>query len=98
MRAFCSTGWGETAITWNNKPATSNPRGDKGAIATGTWIEYDVAPFIIGDGSYCFALIPQSSNGVDFASKESANPPQLWIALDGSELRIRLTPIEPNPF
>jgi hypothetical protein len=74
-----STNWGETTITWNNKPATSNPRDDKGAIATGTWIEYDVAPFIVGDGSYCFALVPQSSNGVDFASKESANPPQLVI-------------------
>jgi len=25
-------------------------------------------------------------------------PPRLWITLDGSELRIKLTPIEPHPF
>jgi hypothetical protein len=28
----------------------------------------------------------------------SPNPPQLWLALNGSELKVRLVPIEPNPF
>jgi hypothetical protein len=27
-----------------------------------------------------------------------SNPPQLWIAANGSELLIKLQPIEPNPF
>jgi hypothetical protein len=26
------------------------------------------------------------------------NPPQVWEALDGSELRIKLIPVEPPPF
>jgi hypothetical protein len=26
------------------------------------------------------------------------NPPQFWLSLDGSELRVRLSPVEPVPF
>lgn len=26
------------------------------------------------------------------------NPPVFYLALDGSELRVRLTPVEPEPF
>jgi hypothetical protein len=27
-----------------------------------------------------------------------ANPPQLWLALNGSEVRVQLVPSEPPPF
>ena len=27
-----------------------------------------------------------------------ANPPQLWLALNGSELMVKLQPVMPNPF
>lgn len=26
------------------------------------------------------------------------NPPQLWLALNGSEVNVRLVPVEPDPF
>jgi hypothetical protein len=26
------------------------------------------------------------------------NPPRLWLALDGSEVRVRLVPAEPFPY
>ena len=71
--------WGETTITWSNKPLVINPRDDKGAIAAGAWLEYDVSPFVTGNGSICFGLVGQSTNGVDFSSKEGANPPQLVV-------------------
>ena len=29
---------------------------------------------------------------------ESANPSQLWLALDGSELKVRLIDHEPKPY
>ena len=29
---------------------------------------------------------------------DAVNPPRFWITTDGSELKIRLTPIEPIPF
>jgi hypothetical protein len=76
--------WNETGLTWNSKPAMSSPRDDKGVVATGTWLEYDVTPFLTGNGNVCFGLIPQSSDGVDFSSKEGANPPQLVITIGGT--------------
>jgi hypothetical protein len=74
-----SATWAETGLTWSTKPAVANPRDDKGAINAGIWIEYDVTPFVTGNGSVCFALIPQSSNGVDFNSREGSTPPQLVV-------------------
>jgi hypothetical protein len=74
-----STTWAETGITWSTRPASSGARDDKGTIAAGIWIEYDVTPFVTGNGSVCFALLPQSSNGVDFSSREGSNPPQLVV-------------------
>jgi hypothetical protein len=76
--------WTETGLTWNAKPATSSPRDDKGAIATGIWLEYDVTPFVTGNGNVCFGLVAQSSDGVDFSSKEGADPPQLVITIGGT--------------
>ncbi len=28
----------------------------------------------------------------------ASNPPELWLAPNGDELHVQLTPIEPNPF
>lgn len=28
----------------------------------------------------------------------NANPPRLWLALDGSEIQVRLVTVEPPPF
>jgi hypothetical protein len=32
------------------------------------------------------------------SGSDSANPPRVWLAPNGSELRVRLTPVEPDPF
>jgi chitodextrinase len=71
--AIYATGssWSETAINWNNKPAaTSAAADDKGAIATNSWVEYNVAPFITGNGTYSFRLATTSTDGVDIRSRE----------------------------
>jgi hypothetical protein len=75
------TTWSETGITWNNRPArTSAARDDKGAIASNTWVEYDVTPFVTGNGTYSFNLAMPASDGVDFRSREYAtNRPQLVV-------------------
>ena len=26
------------------------------------------------------------------------NPPQLWLSLNGSEINVRLVPVQPDPF
>ncbi|HEX9350257.1 MAG TPA: Ig-like domain-containing protein [Gaiellaceae bacterium] len=74
--------WTETGITWNNKPArTGAALDDKGALALDTWAEYAVTPAVTGNGTYTFNIVPFSSDGVDFPSKESTNPnrPQLVV-------------------
>jgi chitodextrinase len=80
-----TSGWAETELNWNSKPApTSGPADDKGTIAAGTWVEYDVKPFVTGSGSYGFILAPTSSDGVDFASREAADAtrrPQLVLSV-----------------
>ncbi|NNF55066.1 MAG: DNRLRE domain-containing protein [Acidimicrobiales bacterium] len=75
------TTWSESAVTWNTKP---NPIGgiidDAGSIPSGAYFEFDVTAAITGPGTYSFALLPQSTNGLGFRSKEAAtSPPELVI-------------------
>jgi hypothetical protein len=83
-----STAWSEGGITWSNRPApTSAATDDKGTIAGNSWVEYDVTPFVTGNGSYGFRLAGTSSDGVDFYSREApaGSPrPQLVLTVAGS--------------
>jgi PKD repeat protein/glucose/arabinose dehydrogenase len=66
--------WSETGITWNNRPGrTSGATDDKGVIGAGAWVEYDVKPLVVGDGTYSFDLATTSSDGVDFSSREASD-------------------------
>ena len=82
-----ATTWSETAITWSNRPArAATATDDKGSIATGTWVEYNVTALVTGNGTYSFALIPQSTDRADFYSREGgANRPQLVVTTSGGE-------------
>jgi hypothetical protein len=75
--------WTETGITWNNRPAHTGTASDnKVQIAIGTWVEYDVAPLVTGNGDITFVLVGDSTDGANFASKEYTDPskkPQLEI-------------------
>ena len=76
--------WSETGITWNNRPA---PAGgviaDVGTITVNTWAEYDLTGQVTGDGTYDFVLLPDSSNGVRFDSREASSPPELVLTFGG---------------
>jgi fibronectin type 3 domain-containing protein len=78
-----ATAWTETAINWNTRPArTSGPTDDKGAIPVNTWVEYDVTPFVSGNGIYSFTLATTSADGVDFNAREAATlRPELVVTL-----------------
>jgi Glycosyl hydrolase family 26 len=74
--------WAETTVTWQARPPRAiTPADDSGAIAAGTWVEWDVTPLVNGDGAYSFALGPTSTtNGVVFNSREAtSNRPQLVV-------------------
>ena len=72
--------WGETTITWERRPPrTTGAADDKGAIAAGTWVEYDVTRLIGADGAYTFVLASAARDGTVFASGETATPPELVV-------------------
>jgi hypothetical protein len=81
-----TSGWTETGLTWSAKPApTSAARDDKGAIGVNTWVEYDVTPFVTGNGTVSFRLAGTSSDGVDFHAREAAaNRPELVVTAAGT--------------
>ena len=86
--------WGETALTWNNKPATNGPQIGTSAVPTaGSWVELDVSSVVTTAGAYGFALTDNSSDPVAYSSREGANPPQLVLTFASSTPTTSL----PNP-
>lgn len=97
LRLYASTGtvdgpavyatsntWTETGITWSTRPGrTSSAVDDKGAIASNTWVEFNVTPLVSGDGTYSFDLAQAVTNtdGLDFSSREGSFPPQLVLTM-----------------
>jgi parallel beta-helix repeat protein len=78
--------WTETGLTWNNRPAiTSIGMDDKGIISANSWVEFNVTPLVTADGTYSFALIGSSTDGVTFSSRQGSQVPQLVIStINGS--------------
>jgi hypothetical protein len=75
-----SSSWGESTLTWNNRPApVGGALGDLGSTSVGQVVEYDVSALVTGDGVYSFVLVPTSTSGFAAASKESSTPPELVI-------------------
>jgi hypothetical protein len=80
-----SDAWQEHSVTWNTRPS---PMGaaikDLAAVSTG-WLSIDVTSAVTGNGTYSFLLIPTSTDGVDFSSKETSNQPQLIVLAGGAQ-------------
>jgi chitodextrinase len=88
-----STSWTETGINWGNKPAPiGSPVVDLGGIATGTWVDIDVTSLVRGNGTYAFQLSGQSTDGVDFHSKEAPNKPQLVLTMGAQDTQAPTAP------
>jgi hypothetical protein len=82
-----SDNWSETGITWNNRPARiSSATDNRGAIGANMWVEFDVTPLVTGNATYSFALVPDSSDGINFSSRQGSYPPQLVLTLAGGSL------------
>ncbi len=77
---FTDNTWTETGITWNNKPPATGPAlANVAAAAAGTWSDYDLTGDITGNGTYNFVLLPDSTDGIQYDSREGASPPQLVL-------------------
>jgi hypothetical protein len=78
--AYRTEDWPSRPLTWARRPAVvSGPRDDKGALAGNTWVEWDVTPWIKGNGRYGFALKGDAAHALRFMSQETTRQPQLVI-------------------
>ena len=78
--------WPKKALTWARRPAvTSGPRGDKGLLVPGTWVEWDVTPWVTGNDAYRFALKGGAADTLELASRETKQgiDPQLVVTTSG---------------
>jgi len=88
-----TTGWTETGITWANKPASAGEAiADVGGVSTGTWVEVDVTTTVLGNGTYAFRLSGESTDGVDFHSREGANDPQIVVTMGAPDRQAPTAP------
>ncbi len=90
--------WSEASLDWTTRPARlGGAVATAGAIATG-WYEYDVTSALSGDGLFSFTLVPTSSDGLDFSSREGSVRPQLVITyLGGDDTTPPQTTIQSGP-
>jgi chitodextrinase len=74
--------WDENTMTYDTAPALGALLGSSGAFTSGSWITFDVTPYIIGEGTYSFGITTPGSSTLRFASKElGKNEAQLIIVL-----------------
>lgn len=75
--------WVEAAITGGDRPGrVGEIVANLGYSSAGAYREYDVTSVVAaGEGS--FVLVPESSDGVNFHSKEGSNKPELVLIVDG---------------
>jgi parallel beta-helix repeat protein len=78
-RAVGSNTWSETGITWDSAPAFGSVISQSGGFAAASWVDVDVTGSVTGDGLHSFAITTTSGTAIGYASRESANDPQLVI-------------------
>jgi len=81
-----TSSWGETTLTWANRPVPVGAvTDDRGAISVNAYSEWDVTPSIQADGTLSFVLAQPGTDAADFSSREAAaNRPQLIVAVNGA--------------
>ena len=74
--------WTETGLTWTARPALPlTSIGNAGNVAAGGYVDIDLGSAVSGDGTYSFAVQSSSTNSAIYASRESANQPQLVLGV-----------------
>ncbi len=74
--------WTESGLIWNNKPgATGRVLGNLSKVNDKVWIEYDVTSVVTSNGSHSFVLVGDSTESIEFTSREGTNKPQLVLTV-----------------
>jgi hypothetical protein len=84
LYSLSDTGWGESALTFNNRPAVDGPQlGELGPVNVGDTVEVDVTSAILGTGTYSFAIASDYWNRAEYSSREDAAHPPVLIITTG---------------
>jgi hypothetical protein len=83
VRGVANATWGETTLTYANRPAVGSIVASSGRVTAATWTEVDVTSLVTGNGLLSVALTSTSSTATSFASRESADDPQLVVTSAG---------------
>ncbi len=80
--------WSETSVTYNAAPAVIGSKlADVGSVSANAWRDVQLPATVIAqDGPIGFQLSPATSKLLGFASRESANAPQLILTFAASGL------------
>lgn len=75
------TTWGELTLTAANAPTAGAVAGSTGPFAAGTWVDIDVTPAVVGNGTYSFKLSTATSTAFTVAGREAgdATAPRLVV-------------------
>jgi hypothetical protein len=88
VRGVTNTTWGETSITYTNRPGVGSVADSSGRVTAGTWTEVDVTSLVTGNGLHSLALTSASATATSLDSRESANDPELVVTYgSGSAVR-----------
>jgi Glycosyl hydrolases family 16 len=76
--------WPRLPLTWARRPAViSGGRDNKGRVASGTWVEWDVTRWVTRDGPYRFVLRGGSADALALMSRETRRAPRLVVTTTG---------------
>jgi myo-inositol-hexaphosphate 3-phosphohydrolase len=87
VHAISDTAWGETTLTFADRPPIDDPplATIAGPVEAGDVVDLDVTGAVAADGTFVFALVSDSSNGVRYISREGgAGTPQLLLINNGN--------------
>jgi hypothetical protein len=80
IQRISNCGWDESTVTYGTRPALDGTPGpDAGPVMRGDVVDFDVTPYVTGDGTYCFAITSDSPDGVDYDSREAGATGPLFI-------------------
>ena len=92
------SGWTESGLTWSTRPARSGGViANVGALATNSWAEYDVTPLVTGNSTVNLVLVAESTDGVEFAARQTSTPAQFVLTLSSATATQRRPPPTPTP-
>ncbi|KKK54482.1 hypothetical protein LCGC14_3084300, partial [marine sediment metagenome] len=77
--------WAEGTITWSNDSLSwgGSALDTKSSLSSGTWYEFDVSGSVTGNATYTFGLKSTDTSSRTWATKESANDPELLVETNG---------------